>query len=219
MNWNTKMKLNLNTKTKQLSPLFQPSRIAVVLAVLGLAIVVPVSAVVVRAAESSRRTPPVAPAHGPEVAALSVATASAGAELTIAAQASHKPNRIHMMSGNASWYGAVLQGHRTASGAIFDENQLTAAHRTLPFGTMVRVTDLRNRRTVVVKITDRGVLYSDRAIDLSHAAAAQLNMLKDGVHPVRLEVIPRNDPSLTAPHSQSSSETATLRTVTQSKAD
>jgi rare lipoprotein A len=121
-----------------------------------------------------------------------------------------------MMSGNASWYGSVLQGHRTASGAIFDENQLTAAHRTLPFGTMVRVTDLRNHKSVVVKITDRGVLNADRAIDLSHAAAAQLNMLRDGVHPVRLEVIPKNDPSLRAP---SSNETASLRTSTQTKAD
>ena len=61
-----------------------------------------------------------------------------------------------MMSGNASWYGSVLQGHRTASGVIFDEHQLTAAHRTLPFGTMVRVTDLRSHRSVIVKITDRG---------------------------------------------------------------
>lgn len=216
MNWNTKLKLNLNTRTKQLSPLFQPSRIAVVLAVLGLAIVVPVSAVVVRAAESSRRTPAVAAAHGPEAAALSVATASTGAELTISAQSSHKPIRIHMMSGNASWYGAVLQGHRTASGAIFDENQLTAAHRTLPFGTMVRVVDLRNHRTVVVKITDRGVLNADRAIDLSHAAAEQLDMLRDGVHPVRLEIIPKNDPSLRAPNAN---ETASLRTSTQTKTD
>jgi rare lipoprotein A len=103
-----------------------------------------------------------------------------------------------MMSGNASWYGSVLQGHRTASGVIFDEHQLTAAHRTLPFGTMVRVTDLRNHRSVIVKITDRGVLFSDRAIDLSYAAASELHMVKDGVHPVRLTIVPKNDPSLAA---------------------
>jgi rare lipoprotein A len=112
--------------------------------------------------------------------------------------AAHKTHVINMMSGNASWYGSVLQGHRTASGVIFDEHQLTAAHRTLPFGTMVRVTDLRNHRSVIVKITDRGVLFSDRAIDLSYAAASELHMVKDGVHPVRLTIVPKNDPSLAA---------------------
>jgi rare lipoprotein A len=208
--------MNLNTKTKQLFPLFQPSRLAVLLTVLALAIVVPISAVVVRAAESSRRATMVKPTHGADVAALSVVTAPIGPAPAPSAPVVHKPTRINMMAGNASWYGAVLQGHRTASGAIFDENQLTAAHRTLPFGTMVRVTDLRNHRTVVVKITDRGVLNADRAIDLSHAAAEQLNMLRDGVHPVRLEVIPKNDPSL---HATSSNETASLRTTTQTKAD
>jgi rare lipoprotein A len=110
--------------------------------------------------------------------------------------AAHNTHVINMMSGNASWYGSVLQGHRTASGVIFDEHQLTAAHRTLPFGTMVRVTDLRSHRSVIVKITDRGVLFSDRAIDLSYAAASELGMVKDGVHPVRLTVVPKNDPSL-----------------------
>jgi len=101
-----------------------------------------------------------------------------------------------MMLGNASWYGSVLQGHKTASGELFDEHLLTAAHRTLPFGTMVQVTDLRNHLSVIVKITDRGQLFSDRAIDLSYAAAEKLNMVHDGVHPVRLTVIPKNDPSL-----------------------
>ena len=62
-------------------------------------------------------------------------------------------------SGMASWYGSVLQGHRTASGRRFDMFELTAAHRTLPFGSRVKVTDLRNHRSVVVTITDRGVLH------------------------------------------------------------
>jgi rare lipoprotein A len=209
--------MNLNPKTKQLFPLFQPSRTAVLLTVIALAIMIPLSAVAVRAAESSLRTIPAKPTQGPKLAALAASAVPPAAPATMASSvvpasiAPHKPSKFNMMSGNASWYGSVLQGHRTASGAIFDENQLTAAHRTLPFGTMVRVTDLRNHRTVVVKITDRGVLYSDRAIDLSHAAAAQLNMLRDGVHPVRLEVIPKNDPSLVASRSESAS--------TQSKAD
>jgi len=92
-------------------------------------------------------------------------------------------------SGMASWYGSVLQGHRTASGRRFNMFELTAAHRTLPFGSKVKVTDLRNHRSVVVTITDRGVLDPDRVIDLSWGAAAQLQMVKMGVDPVRLELI------------------------------
>ena len=92
-------------------------------------------------------------------------------------------------SGMASWYGSVLQGHRTASGRLFDMHELTAAHRTLPFGSRVKVTDLRNHRSVVVTITDRGVLFPERVIDLSWAAAKELQMVTMGVDPVRLELI------------------------------
>jgi rare lipoprotein A len=96
-------------------------------------------------------------------------------------------------SGMASWYGSVLQGHRTASGRLFDMNELTAAHRTLPFGSQVKVTDLRNKRSVVVTITDRGVLFPERVIDLSFAAAKELQMVKMGVDPVRLELVTFRD--------------------------
>lgn len=92
-------------------------------------------------------------------------------------------------SGMASWYGSVLQGHLTASGRRFNEFELTAAHRTLPFGSRVKVTDLRNKRSVVVTITDRGVLYPERVIDLSYGAAKELHMVKMGVDPVKLELI------------------------------
>jgi rare lipoprotein A len=92
-------------------------------------------------------------------------------------------------SGMASWYGSVLQGHLTASGRRFNMYELTAAHRTLPFGSQVKVTDLRNHRSVVVTITDRGVLYPERVIDLSWGAAQELHMVKMGVDPVRLELI------------------------------
>jgi rare lipoprotein A len=92
-------------------------------------------------------------------------------------------------SGMASWYGSVLQGHLTASGRRFNEYELTAAHRTLPFGSRVKVTDLRNHRSVVVTITDRGVLFPERVIDLSYGAAKELGMVKMGVDPVRLELI------------------------------
>ena len=93
-------------------------------------------------------------------------------------------------SGMASWYGRALQGHRTASGEPFDMNELTACHRTLPFGTLVRVTNTKNRESVIVRITDRGVLNADRIIDLSAAAADKIGMLRMGVAPVRLSVIP-----------------------------
>jgi rare lipoprotein A len=92
-------------------------------------------------------------------------------------------------SGMASWYGSVLQGHRTASGRRFDMYEFTAAHRTLPFGSKVKVTNLRNHRSVVVTVTDRGVLFPERVIDLSWAAAKELDMLKMGVDPVKLELI------------------------------
>jgi len=96
-------------------------------------------------------------------------------------------------SGMASWYGSVLQGHRTASGRIFNMYELTAAHRTLPFGSLVKVTDLRNKRSVVVTITDRGVLFPERVIDLSYGAAKELQMVKMGVDPVRLELVGYRD--------------------------
>jgi rare lipoprotein A len=94
-----------------------------------------------------------------------------------------------LKSGMASWYGSVLHGHLTASGRRFNMYELTAAHRTLPFGSRVKVTNLRNHRSVVVTITDRGVLYPERVIDLSWGAAKELNMVKMGVDPVKLELI------------------------------
>ena len=93
-------------------------------------------------------------------------------------------------SGMASWYGKALQGHSTASGERFNMNELTACHRSLPFGTLVRVTNMRNREAVIVRITDRGVLSADRVIDLSAAAADKIGMLRMGVAPVRLSVVP-----------------------------
>lgn len=95
-------------------------------------------------------------------------------------------NPLH---GIASWYGSVLHGHKTASGETFDETELTAAHKTLPLGTVVRVTDLHSRRSVIVRINDRGVLAPGRVIDLSSAAAEQLGILRAGTASVKLEVI------------------------------
>ena len=92
-------------------------------------------------------------------------------------------------SGLASWYGDMFNGQLTASGRQYNQNELTAAHKTLPFGSKVKVTDLRNRRSVVVTITDRGILRPGRVIDLSLAAARQLRMVGMGLDPVQLELV------------------------------
>ena len=89
--------------------------------------------------------------------------------------------------GKASYYGSRHHGRRTASGERFDQHALTAAHRTLPFGTWVKVTNLNNDRTVVVRVNDRGPHVRGRIIDLSREAAERLGMLRAGVAPVRVE--------------------------------
>lgn len=92
-------------------------------------------------------------------------------------------------TGLASWYGARHHGRPTASGDSFDMHALTAAHRTLPFGTLVRVTNLENGRAVIVRITDRGPYARDRLIDVSYAAAKAIGLVERGVVPVRLQVV------------------------------
>jgi rare lipoprotein A len=98
-------------------------------------------------------------------------------------------NRSHCQCtvGTATWYGANAQGRRTADGERFNRHALTAAHRSLPFNSHVRVTNLRNGRSVVVRITDRGPFGRGRIIDLSEAAARELDMVDRGIAPVRLE--------------------------------
>jgi len=90
--------------------------------------------------------------------------------------------------GHASWYGPAFHGKKTASGEDFDQNELTAAHRTLPLGSRVRVTNLTNDKSVNVEINDRGPYVGGRIIDLSRAAAKALGMLEDGLARVRIEV-------------------------------
>ena len=91
-------------------------------------------------------------------------------------------------TGEASWYGAQHQGKQTASGTIFDQAQLTAAHPSLPFGSKIKVTNLANGKSVEVEITDRGPLAGNRIIDLSHAAAKALEMIESGTATVLLEL-------------------------------
>lgn len=94
-----------------------------------------------------------------------------------------------VQTGYASWYGGHFQGRMTANGETFDTNQLTAAHRTLPFNSIVRVTNVRNERSVVVRINDRGPFVENRIIDLSRAAADAIGLTAAGVGMVRLEVL------------------------------
>jgi hypothetical protein len=98
------------------------------------------------------------------------------------------PN-LGAFEGYASWYGPGFAGRRTASGEVFDPAQLTAAHRTLPFGTRVRVVNLDNGRSVEVRITDRGPFKPNRVIDLSRGAAEAIDMVRSGLAPVRVEPI------------------------------
>ncbi|MEE8201261.1 MAG: septal ring lytic transglycosylase RlpA family protein [Candidatus Acidoferrales bacterium] len=97
-------------------------------------------------------------------------------------------NASQVLEGKASWYGPGFHGRPTASGVLFNRNALTAAHRTLRAGTVVRVTNLRNGRSTVLVINDWGPVPADRVIDVSEAAAQVLGFREQGVAPVRIEV-------------------------------
>ncbi|MEE9903903.1 septal ring lytic transglycosylase RlpA family protein [Chlorobium sp.] len=117
---------------------------------------------------------------------LPVALASSGNE-------TNAPDSFMLVSeGKASYYASQFHGRKTANGETFNMNELTAAHRTLPFGTWVRVTNMRNGKDVIVRINDRGPFIKGRVIDLSKQAAKELGMMKAGTANVRVEAI---DPS------------------------
>lgn len=102
------------------------------------------------------------------------------------------PEKGQTQSGKASWYGGKFHGRKTASGERFNKHQLTAAHRKLPFGTRVRVTNLGNGKSVVVRINDRGPFGNrGRIIDVSEAAAEALGMIQSGVARIEIEVLSR----------------------------
>ncbi len=96
---------------------------------------------------------------------------------------------VQTSDGVASWYGGKFHGRKTANGERFDKNALTAAHRSLPFGTRVRVTNARSGEAVVVRINDRGPYAGERIIDLSRGAAAQIGIVGAGVGQVELEIL------------------------------
>lgn len=102
---------------------------------------------------------------------------------------SAKTKEIAKTKGIASWYGSKFHGHQTANGEIFNQNRLTAAHRTLPMGTKVTVTNPRNGKSVEVRINDRGPYVKGREIDLSYAAARALDLLRSGLEPVVVKVL------------------------------
>ncbi len=106
-------------------------------------------------------------------------------------EAPRKARRGKVQRGKASWYGRRFQGRKTASGERFDRRKLTAAHRKLRFGTRVRVTNLDNGKSVVVRINDRGPFGRGRIIDVSEAAARRLDMIRAGVVRVKVEVVGR----------------------------
>jgi rare lipoprotein A len=96
--------------------------------------------------------------------------------------------------GEASWYGIHFQGHKTANGEPFDMNALTCAHRSLPLGSWIRVTNLRNHKSIFVRVNDRGPVPEDRVVDLSYAAAKAVGI--HGLGRVKLEPVRGGDPKL-----------------------
>ena len=123
---------------------------------------------------------------------LRAATLAIGLALTSCATT--RPMRVESppveaQVGVASYYAGTWHGRRTASGERFDMHELTAAHRTLPFGTRVRVTNLNNGREVIVRINDRGPWKKKRVIDVSYAAARKLGMIGPGTAKVRLDIV------------------------------
>jgi rare lipoprotein A len=124
-------------------------------------------------------------AQGPNNSEASSAQTSRIPKPEVRKQARTKPYQV----GTASWYGEFFDGKQTASGEDYDMYDMTAAHPTLPMGSYVRVTNLRNGRAVVVKVNDRGPIVPGRIIDLSYGAAQVLQFEKRGVQKVRLDLV------------------------------
>jgi rare lipoprotein A len=114
---------------------------------------------------------------------------SSPTEIATASKEAHPSKKQPYQVGTASWYGEQFDGKETASGQAFDMYDMTAAHPTLPLGTYVKVTNLRNRKAVVVRINDRGPVVEGRIIDLSYAAAQELGFQDRGLQKVRLDVV------------------------------
>jgi rare lipoprotein A len=130
------------------------------------------------------------PAPAPPEATNRPAPSSPGA----AAPKPHEGGNVYE-EGKASWYGAPFHGRQASNGETYDMYKFTAAHRTLPFNTMVRVTNTTNGKSTTVRITDRGPFVDNRIIDLSYAAAKQIESIGPGVVTVQLEILSAIDPN------------------------
>ncbi len=139
------------------------------------------------AATAFAQTP--APTAAPAAAAAAPAPAAAKVEEKKAPVAAAAAAAGDVTTGKAAWYGKKFNGRKTASGQRFNAGLLTAASNTLPFGTLVKVTNLKNKKSVTVRINDRGPKQADRIIDVTRAAAARLGMLKSGIADVELKVV------------------------------
>jgi rare lipoprotein A len=133
-------------------------------------------------------TPPEVTAEKPE----SLPESSPSPEAEIQVDRDNKP--VEVETGIASWYGAPYHNRRGSNGEVYDMNAMTAAHRTLPLGSIVRVTNLDSRKSAMVRITDRGPFIEGRIIDLSQAAAKQIGLVQKGTGRVRVEVLTTPQP-------------------------
>ncbi|MCC9135802.1 septal ring lytic transglycosylase RlpA family protein [Pontibacter silvestris] len=104
-------------------------------------------------------------------------------------QAFANSNDDQTQTGAASWYGSKYHGRKTSSGERYNKNEMTAAHKTLPFGTKVKVTNLANNKSVIVRINDRGPFVGHRIIDVSEAAARKIRLRSQGVAKVKIEIL------------------------------
>jgi peptidoglycan lytic transglycosylase len=154
------------------------------------ALVVLYSARTVQADASLPRPALTAPAASPATSGTPASLADQEPKVPQNAPTPAAQNWKDRIRGVASWYGGVFNGRKTASGEIYNMYAMTACHPSLPFGSIVRVVDLRNHRSVVVRITDRGDLVDEgRIIDLSYGAAKKLGMAKAGLAKVELQVL------------------------------
>jgi rare lipoprotein A len=163
-----------------------PLRIGVLLGASSVALV----ALVVTLA--TRTVHAYAPLPQPTAVAPLTTPVTSATPTELAPQESAQQKRKDRLRGIASWYGSVFNGRHTASGERFNMYAMTACHPSLPFGTLVRVINLENKKSVIVRITDRGDLVDEgRIIDLSYGAAQKLSMVEAGLASVKLEVISR----------------------------
>jgi len=101
----------------------------------------------------------------------------------------HPASQSHVEEGLASWYGPGFHGHKTANGERFNQKAMTCAHRNLPFGSKVKVTNLDNDKSVVVTVNDRGPFVRSRIVDLSKGAAQEIDLIRTGTAAVRVEIV------------------------------